>query len=57
MVSKYGEVQLDETGVVFIQAGRDYLTEFKPGYSPYDHPHPLACEGAFDSKPWQPTNK
>jgi len=48
------EPRVDETGVGFIQAGRDYFTEPKPGYVPYEYPHPLAKGDAFDSEPWPP---
>jgi len=46
--------QVDETGQGFIEAGRDYFTEEKPGYVPYDYPHPLAGGGPFDPYPWPP---
>ena len=46
--------QVDETGIGFIEAGRDFFTESKPGYVPYEYPHPLANGGAFDSDPWPP---
>ena len=26
----------------------------KPGYAPYEYPHPLAGGGPFDSEPWPP---
>jgi hypothetical protein len=43
------EPQIDETGVGFIEAGRDYFTAPKPGYVPYEYPHPLAHGGPFDA--------
>lgn len=46
--------QVDETGIGFIEAGRDYFIEPKPGYVPYEYPHPLAKGDAFDSEPWPP---
>jgi hypothetical protein len=46
--------QVDETGVGFIEAGRDFFTEPKPDYVPYEYPHPLAGEGVFDGEPWPP---
>jgi len=48
------EPQVDETGVGFIEAGRDYFTEPLPGYVPYAYPHPLASAGPFDAVPWPP---
>jgi hypothetical protein len=48
------EPQVDETGVDFIEAGRDYFTEPKPGSVPYVYPHPAASGGAFDALPWPP---
>jgi hypothetical protein len=48
------EPQVDETGTGFIQAGRDYFLESKPGYVPYQHPHPLTGGGLYDSTPWPP---
>ena len=43
------EPQVDETGVGFIEADRDYFTTPKPGYVPYEYPHPLAHGGPFDA--------
>jgi hypothetical protein len=51
------EPQVDETGIGFIEAGRDYFTEPKPGYVPYEYPHPLASGGLFDADPWPPIGK
>ena len=51
------EPQVDETGAGFIEAGRDYFTEPKPGYVPYEYPHPLANGGNFDGDPWPPTGE
>jgi hypothetical protein len=48
------EPQVDETGVGFIEAGRDYFNEPKPAYVPYEYPHPLASGGVFDADPWPP---
>jgi hypothetical protein len=48
------EPQVDETGVGFIEAGRDYFSGPKTGYTPYTYPHPLAGGGAFDAAPWPP---
>ena len=48
------EPQVDETGAGFIELGRDYFTEPMPGYLPYEYPHPLTGEGAFDGLPWPP---
>jgi hypothetical protein len=33
----------------FIEQGRDYFTQPKPGYEPYPYPHPLAAGGPFDA--------
>jgi hypothetical protein len=49
--------QVDETGVGFIEAGRDYFIEPKTGYEPYEYPHPLASGGALDAEPWPPVDK
>jgi hypothetical protein len=49
--------RVDETGIGFIEAGRDYFTEPKPGYVPYVYPHPLARGGLFDAEPWPPLGK
>lgn len=49
--------QVDETGIGFIKAGRDYFTDVKPGYVPYEYPHPLASGGTFDGIPWPPTDQ
>jgi hypothetical protein len=49
------EPQVDETGVGFIVAGRDYFTKPLPGYVPYVYPHPLASGGPFDLDPWPPS--
>jgi hypothetical protein len=51
------EPKVDETGVGFIQAGRDYFLEPKPGYTPYEYPHPLAGGGPFDDDPWPPAGE
>ncbi len=51
------EPQVDETGVGFIEAGRDYFTEPLPGYVPYVYPHPLANGGKFDLDPWPPAGE
>jgi hypothetical protein len=51
------EPQVDETGVGFIEPGRDYFTEPLPGYVPYVYPHPLASGGPFDLDPWPPINE
>lgn len=34
--------RIDDEGRGFIQEGRDYFLQPKPGYVPYDYPHPLA---------------
>jgi hypothetical protein len=49
--------RVDETGVGFIQAGRDYFPEPEPGYIPYEYPHPLASGSLFDSDPWPPVGE
>jgi hypothetical protein len=49
--------RVDETGIGFIEADRDYFTEFKPGYVPYEYPHPLAEGGPFDNISWPPDNE
>ena len=48
------EPQVDETGVGFIELGRDYFTQPLTGYAPYTYPHPLASGGPFDAEPWPP---
>lgn len=53
----HSEPQVDETGVDFIKAGRDYFTEPLPGYVPYVYPHPLTSGGPFDAIPWPPLGK
>ncbi len=49
--------RVDETGKGFIEVGRDYFVQPKPGYSPFQYPHPLADGGPFDSSPWPPSEK
>jgi hypothetical protein len=49
--------QVDETGVGFIEASRDFFTVPMPGYTPYVYPHPLAQGGSFDADPWPPTGQ
>ena len=49
------EPQVDETGVGFIELGRDYFTEPLLGYTPYTYPHPLIGESPFDTDPWPPS--
>jgi hypothetical protein len=51
------EPQVDETGLGFIEAGRDYFTEPLPGYVPYVYPHPLTSGDRFDLDPWPPTGE
>jgi hypothetical protein len=46
---------VDETGVGFIEEGRDYFTQPLAGYIPYAYPHPMAKDGPFDAQPWLPT--
>jgi hypothetical protein len=46
--------RVDETGIGFIEAGRDYFNEPKPGYVPFEYPHPLAEGGVFDALSWPP---
>ena len=46
--------QVDETGLGFIEADRDYFTEPLSGYIPYEYPHPLARGGPLDTEPWLP---
>jgi len=48
------EPQVDETGLGFIEQGRDYFTQPLTGYIPYIYPHPLASGGPFDTEPWPP---
>ncbi len=48
------EPQVDQTGLGFIQMGRDYFIEPVANYIPYPYPHPLAQEGPFDGTPWPP---
>ncbi len=48
------EPRVDETGIGFIEADRDYFLSPKPGYVPYEYPHPLAHGGVFDDAPWPP---
>jgi hypothetical protein len=42
------EPVVDETAVGWVEEGRDYFTDPKPGYKPYIYPHPLAQGGPFD---------
>jgi hypothetical protein len=51
----HSDPQVDETGVGFIQAGRDYFTQPLDGYTPYTYPHPLVSGGPLDDQPWPPT--
>jgi hypothetical protein len=53
----HSEPQVDETGVGFIEAGRDYFIEPLPGYVPFEYPHPLASGGTFDGEPWPPSSQ
>ena len=53
----YSRPQVDETGVGFIEAGRDYFPEPEPGYMPYEYPHPRAGGSLFDADPWPPGGK
>jgi len=48
------EPQVDETGIGFIEAERDYFNAPKPGYFPYEYPHPFAGGGPFDNESWPP---
>ena len=48
---------LDETGVGFIDVGRDYILEPLPGYTPYEYPHPLVGNGPYDAGPWPPVGE
>ena len=48
---------VDETGMGFIEAGRDYFMEPMPGYSPYTYPHPLVGSSPFDTYPWPPAEE
>jgi hypothetical protein len=41
--------QIDQEAQGFIEQGRDYITQPKPGYQPYPYPHPLAAGGPFDT--------
>lgn len=36
------EPRIDPEATGFLKEGRDYWTEPKPGYNPYEYPHPLA---------------
>lgn len=38
------EPQIDGQALGFIEEGRDYFLEPKPGYEPYPYPHPLATD-------------
>jgi hypothetical protein len=51
------EPRVDETGKGFIELNRDYYTAAKPGYVPYQYPHPLASGGPFDQTPWPPADE
>lgn len=53
----HSEPQVDETGVGFIEAGRDYFTVPLPGYVPFEYPHPLASGGTFDGEDWPPSSQ
>ncbi|MGE5123458.1 MAG: right-handed parallel beta-helix repeat-containing protein, partial [Acidobacteriaceae bacterium] len=46
--------RVDETGIGFIQANRDYYTYPRPDYVPYEYPHPLVGESPFDQVAWPP---
>jgi len=50
----HSKPQVDETGIGFIEAGRDYFTESAPGYSPYEYPHPLTNDVMFGGAPRPP---
>ena len=41
--------QIDQEAKGFIEQGRDYFTQPKPGYEPYPYPHPLVAGGPFDT--------
>jgi hypothetical protein len=45
------EPQVDETGVGFIELGRDYFTQPLIGYTPYIYPHPLASGELSEVEP------
>jgi hypothetical protein len=40
--------QIDPEARGFIEQGRDYFVQPKPGYNPYTYPHPLVAGGPFD---------
>jgi hypothetical protein len=42
------EPVVDETAIGFVEQGRDFFTESKPGYTPSTYPHPLVGGGPFD---------
>ena len=46
--------QVDQTGVGFIELGRDYFTVPLEGYQPYAYPHPLTSGGEYDTEAWPP---
>jgi hypothetical protein len=48
---------VDETGVGFIDIGRDYFLEPLPGYTPYEYPHSLVGSSPFDADPWPPSGE
>jgi hypothetical protein len=41
--------RIDPEAKGFVEPGRDYFTQPKPGYEPYPYPHPLAAGGPFDA--------
>jgi hypothetical protein len=42
------EPAVDETAIGFVEKGRDYFADPKPGHTPFTYPHPLTQGGPFD---------
>lgn len=50
------QTRVDVSAVGFIEHGRDYFSEPRPGYTPHRYPHPLSAGSPPYSEPWPPTD-